>query len=291
MPIDINVILDSRKVDYDYEIKNNRVYIKFKINNGKKLIINYDFNIYDDFKLENSNYPYKEGYLELDLEKNKIDNLEFSLKVNYKYYIKLVYNHQNFNYNKNDLIDKLEFLYKVNNEKEILDIINILKEFNLDDKFLYYEIDKMIMDILTDNPYCDNLLDKMTMYDLLNLITYNIAANKPFSIDQKTLDTLVDEAKLHEYTNENIWRLAMNYDLRGYDYKKIEEYFVESHDVYYLVEYISAVYQANKDYIVDLLIKLNDQKYIDEILNNDFIKRHLEEKYIKRLKDNKKDTQ
>ena len=43
--------------------------------------------------------------------------------------------------------------------------------------------------------------------------------------------------------------------------------------------------------IVDLLIKLNDQKYIDEILNNDFIKRHLEEKYIKRLKDNKKDTQ
>ena len=83
----------------------------------------------------------------------------------------------------------------------------------------------------------------------------------------------------------------MNYDLKGYDYKKIEEYFVESHDVYYLVEYISAVYQANKDYIVDLLIKLNDQKYIDEILNNDFIKRHLEEKYIKRLKDNKKDTQ
>ena len=112
MPIDINVILDSRKVDYDYEIKNNRVYIKFKIINGKKLIINYDFNIYDDFKLENSNYPYKEGYLELDLENNKIDNLEFSLKVNYKYYIKLVYNHQNFNYNKNDLIDKLEFLYK-----------------------------------------------------------------------------------------------------------------------------------------------------------------------------------
>ena len=49
MFIDINIYIDSRKIDYDYMISNNRLYISFKIEgNNKKLTINYDENIYED---------------------------------------------------------------------------------------------------------------------------------------------------------------------------------------------------------------------------------------------------
>lgn len=283
MFIDINIYIDSRKIDYDYMISNNRLYISFKIEgNNKKLTINYDNNIYDDFKFETKEFIEKDGYINIDLEKENINFLEFSLKTNYKYYIKLVYEYVNGKYNKDELIKLLKSLYELNHEDEVLDRIKVLEELKLDDKFLYYEINKLIEDILM-NDYYDKLVSKMNSYDVLNIITYNIATEKPYSIDQEELDELVEVAKSHNYSSENIWRLAMNYDEMGYDYSKIEEYYVNSKDVYYLGEYISGVYQKNMDNIVDLIIKTNDKEYIKNVLDNEFINRDLTLEQKRRL--------
>ena len=285
MFIDIRILIDSRKVDYNYMISNNRLYISFKIeSNHKKLILNYDDNIYDDFKIETGDYSYEPGHLVIDLEKNNINFFEFSLKANYKYYVKLVYEYVNGKYKKEELIKILKSLYDLNKEDEVLDRIKVLEEMNLDDKFLYYEIDKLIEELLM-NEYYDKLTDKMTDYDFLNIITYNISSNRPYSIDQKKLDELIDVAKSHKDTNENIWRLAMNYDRMGYDFSKIEEYFVSIKDIYYLQEYISGVYQKNLDYIVDLLIKQNDKDFIKKVLDNELIIRDLNNEHKNKLND------
>ena len=285
MFIDINVYIDNRKIDYDYIISNNRLYISFKIpNNSKKLIINYDNNIYDDFKFENKEFNEKDGYITIDLVNNPINYLEFSLKVNYKYYVKLVYEYVNGKYNKDELIKILKSLYDINKEDKVLDRIKVLEELKLDDKFLYYEIDKLIEELLM-NEYYDLLTDKMSDYDFLNIITYSITSNKPYSIDQEKLDELVDVAKEHNYSSENIWRLAMNYDEMGYDYKKIEEYFVNSKDIYYLQEYICGVYQKNMDNIIDLLIKLNDKEFTKKVLDNEFIVRDMNDLQKKKLEE------
>ncbi len=285
MFIDIRILIDSRKVDYNYMISNNRLFISFKIeSNHKKLILNYDDNIYDDFKIETGDYSYEPGYLEIDLEKNNINFFEFSIKANYKYYVKLVYEYVNGKYKKEELIKILKSLYDLNKENEVLDRIKVLEEMNLDDKFLYYEIDKLIEELLM-NEYYDKLTDKMTDYDFLNIITYNISSNRPYGIDQKKLDELIDVAKSHKDTNENIWRLAMNYDGMGYDFSKIEEYFVSIKDIYYLQEYISGVYQKNLDYIVDLLIKQNDKDFIKKVLDNELIIRDLNNEHKNKLYD------
>lgn len=286
MPIDIKIFLDNYEVNYEVNIKDQRVYFCFDIPDGyKKLKINYDFNIYEDLIIENHDYSYESGYIEINLEKEKINHLEFSLMINYKYYIKLVYHHVNFKYKKEELINNLEFLYKVNNEDEVLSIIKILKELNIEDKFLYYEIDKMIIDILTDNKYYEELINRMNDYDLLNIITYYLAVPNPYSIDQEKLDELVLEAEKHDYASENIWRLAMNYDRRNYDFNKIEEYFANSKDLYYLYEYLSGVSSSNEDNLVNLIIKTKDKEYIKEIVSDNFMNNILSKKSIEKLKE------
>ena len=77
----------------------------------------------------------------------------------------------------------------------------------------------------------------------------------------------------------------MNYDEMGYDYSKIEEYYVKSKDLYYLQEYVSGVYQKNMDNIVDLLIKTNDKEFINKVLDNQFINRDLNDVQKDRLKE------
>ncbi len=288
MFIGINIYIDSRKVDYDYMISNSRLYISFKINHNKKrLNIHYDDNIYDNFKVETGEYKDKDGYLEIDLAKNNLNFFEFSLKANFKYYVKLVYDQVNHNYSKEELIKRLQSLYDLNKEDEVLDRIKVLKELkdnSLDDKFLYYEIDKLINDILINNPYYERLMSKMDDYDVLNIITSNLSSNKPYSITQEEFDKLVVAAKTHNYALENLWRLAMNYDGLGYDFSKIEEYIVETKDVYYLQEYISAIYQKNMDYLVDLIIKTQDNEYVKKVLDNEFIDRDLSSEQKDKLK-------
>ena len=142
----------------------------------------------------------------------------------------------------------------------------------------------MIIDILTDNPYCDSLVDRMNDYDLLNLITYYISVPKPYNITQEKLDELVEVAKKHPYTDETIWRLAMNYD-GIYNLNKLEEYFVNHKDLYYLREYLYSVDNKDKDHIVNLILKTKDKEFINKIVGDSDIKELLGDKLIKKLEE------
>ena len=123
----------------------------------------------------------------------------------------------------------------------------------------------------------------MNNQDLMLLITYYIFAPMIPMIDQETFNDLVNSAIQYDYPLEKVWRLAMNYDSRGYNYDLIDEFFVNSKDSYYLAEYISGVIQVNKEKIVNMIIQTKDKEFIKALLKDNFIQNHLEEKHINDL--------
>ena len=56
----------------------------------------------DDFKVETGGFKDKDGYLEIDLMNNNLNFFEFSMKANFKYYVKLVYDQVQHNYKKEE---------------------------------------------------------------------------------------------------------------------------------------------------------------------------------------------
>ena len=125
----------------------------------------------------------------------------------------------------------------------------------------------------------------MNNQDLMLLITYYIFAPMIPMIDQETFNDLVNSAIQYDYPLEKVWRLAMNYDSRyyNYNYDLIDEFFVNSKDSYYLAEYISGVIQVNKEKIVNMIIQTKDKEFIKALLKDNFIQNHLEEKHINDL--------
>ncbi len=76
----------------------------------------------------------------------------------------------------------------------------------------------------------------------------------------------------------------MNYDCRGYNYDLLDDFFVNSKDRRYLVEYISGIIQVNKEKIVNMVIQTKDKEFIKEFLEDDLIQLNLEEKHKDALK-------
>ena len=104
----------------------------------------------------------------------------------------------------------------------------------------------------------------MNNQDLMLLITYYIFAPIVPNTDQQTFNDLVNSAIQYDYPLEKVWRLAMNYDSRGYNYDLIDEFFVNSKDSYYLAEYISGVIQVNKGKIVNENIRNTSRSFTNE---------------------------
>ena len=140
-----------------------------------------------------------------------------------------------------------------------------------------------ITNLLLNNEIFITLADQMTNQDLMLLITYYIFAPIVPNTDQQTFNDLVNLAIQYDYPLEKVWRLAMNYDSRGYNYDLIDEFFVNSKDSYYLAEYISGVIQVNKEKIVNMIIQTKDKEFIKSLLKDNFIQNHLEEKHINDL--------
>lgn len=76
----------------------------------------------------------------------------------------------------------------------------------------------------------------------------------------------------------------MNFDCKNYNYDLLDEFFVNSKDSLYLVEYISSIHQVNQEKIVNMVIQTKDKEFIKRLLEDNFIQSHLEEKYKDRLK-------
>ena len=119
-----------------------------------------------------------------------------------------------------------------------------------------------IYDVLVNNSVYIDYCENMTDLELLEFITQYISAPITPNIDQETFDCLVNVA-IKEDKREALWRLAFNYNHKEKNFEKIENYFIEKRDEYYLIELISAVREdLDMDKLVDKVLKTQDKKFI-----------------------------
>ncbi|MGN1352543.1 MAG: hypothetical protein ACI4WF_00575 [Bacilli bacterium] len=290
---DIKVFNDNETFEYNYKMDDGL--LLFSIENGNKkqydnLKIIYDENIYQINLSNNIKYKNLNASEILIFLENDTTDFSFKVNINYKFFVKTVYKFLNKFIDKDTLIKEINIFLKskigqkYNNElaKLLDDIEN--KYIPIEELMLEGndEVNR-ITNLLLNNEIYITLANQMSNQDLMLLITYYIFAPMIPMIDQETFNDLVNSAIQYDYPLEKVWRLAMNYDSRGYNYDLIDEFFVNSKDSYYLAEYISGVIQVNKEKIVNMIIQTKDKEFIKALLKDNFIQNHLEEKHINDL--------
>lgn len=283
---DISLYIDNKKVFFEYEIDKDKIIIKTidELEIEKKLKIFYDENIYE-IKL-NSNTKFSKGkageiFINLDIKK-----LSFSVILKNNFFVKSVYKYINKLINKDILINEIKIFLNSRVGKKYKKDLNILLE-NIENK------DKSLEELIINNKneyerivnltihnktYID-IAKNMSALELMLLITSYIFVPFTPKIDQDCFNDLVNVAKNYDNALENIWRLGMNYDSKGYNFDLLDNFFVDSKNVYYLGEYISSIYQIRQEKIVDAIIKTKDEGFIKQVLENDIIVDILDEEY------------
>lgn len=287
---DLKLIVDDENCKYTYEIKDGEIRCEYHIENRSSTVdLFYDENIYENIKSV-SFQQLSPNKIRFNLDDIENDNLIFNVEINYKYFIKTIYKYLNKLIDKNGLLDELKFFKEIKSGKKyqekLEELIGEIEEDSLDD-LLLSAIDEgeRIENILLNNELYVSLADDMKDLDLMLLITNYIYCNVVPKISQETFNSLVNEAINYADALENVWRLGMNYDERGYDFDLLDKYFVDSRNAWYLSEYISSINQVNQEKIVNLLIETRDKLFIEKLLEDNFFQDHLKEKYKQELKD------
>ena len=288
---DISLYIDNNKVDFEYEINKDKVIIKTidELEIGKKLKIFYDENIYE-IKLNNSTKFSKgkagEIFINLDIKK-----LSFSVILKNNFFVKGVYKYINKLINKDILINEIKIFLNSKVGKKYKKDLNILldnienKDRSLEELIINNENEyERIFDLTIHNKTYIDIAKNMSALELMLLITSYIFVPFTPNIDQDGFNDLVNVAKNYDKSLENIWRLGMNYDRKGYNFDLLDNFFVDSKNVYYLGEYISLIHQINQEKIVNTIVKTKDKGFIKQILENDTIVDNLDEEYKNILK-------
>lgn len=288
---DISLYIDNNKVDFEYEINKDKVIIKTidELEIGKNLKIFYDENIYE-IKLNNSTKFSKgkagEIFINLDIKK-----LSFSVILKNNFFVKSVYKYINKLINKDILINEIKIFLNSKGGKKYKKDLNILlenienKDKSLEELIINNENEyERIFDLTIHNKTYIDIAKNMSALELMLLITSYIFVPFTPNIDQDGFNDLVNVAKNYDNSLENIWRLGMNYDRKGYNFDLLDNFFVDSKNVYYLGEYISLIHQINQEKIVNTIVKTKDKRFIKQILENDTIVDNLDEEYKNILK-------
>ena len=288
---DISLYIDNNKVDFEYEINKDKVIIKTidELEIGKNLKIFYDENIYE-IKLNNSTKFSKgkagEIFINLDIKK-----LSFSVILKNNFFVKSVYKYINKLMNKDILINEIKIFLNSKVGKKYKKDLNILlenienKDKSLEELIINNENEyERIFDLTIHNKTYIDIAKNMSALELMLLITSYIFVPFTPNIDQDGFNDLVNVAKNYDNSLENIWRLGMNYDRKGYNFDLLDNFFVDSKNVYYLGEYISLIHQINQEKIVNIIVKTKDKGFIKQILENDTIVDNLDEEYKNILK-------
>lgn len=283
---DISLYIDNNKVVFEYEIDKDKIIIKTidELEIGKNLKIFYDENIYE-IKL-NNNTKFSKGkageiFINLDIKK-----LSFSVILKNNFFVKSVYKYINELINKDILINEIKiFLNSKVGKKYKKDLNILLENIENNDKSLEELIVnnkneyERIVDLTIHNKTYIDIAKNMSALELMLLITSYIFVPVTPKIDQDGFNDLVNVAKNYDNALENIWRLGMNYDRKGYNFDLLDNFFVDSKNVYYLGEYISSILQINQEKIVNTIVKTKDEGFIKQILENDIIVDNLDEEY------------
>ena len=283
---DISLYIDNNKVDFEYEIDKDKIIIKTidELEIGKNLKIFYDENIYE-IKLNNSTKFSKgkagEIFINLDIKK-----LSFSVILKNNFFVKSVYKYINKLINKDILINEIKTFLNSKVGKKYKKDLNILlenienKDKSLEELIINNENEyERIVDLTIHNKTYIDIAKNMGALELMLLITSYIFVPVTPNIDQDGFNDLVNVAKNYDNALENIWRLGMNYDRKGYNFDLLDNFFVDSKNVYYLGEYISSIHQINQEKIVNTIVKTKDKGFIKQILENDIIVDNLDEEY------------
>ena len=287
---DISLYIDNNKVVFEYEIDKDKIIIKTidELEIGKNLKIFYDENIYE-IKL-NNNTKFSKGkageiFINLDIKK-----LSFSVILKNNFFVKSVYKYINELINKDILINEIKIFLNSKVGKKYKKDLNILlenienKDKSLEELIVNNKNEyERIVDLTIHNKTYIDIAKNMSALELMLLITSYISVPVTPKIDQDGFNDLVNVAKNYDNALENIWRLGMNYDRKGYNFDLLDNFFVDSKNVYYLGEYISSILQINQEKIVNTIIKTKDKKFIKQILENNFIVGNLDEEYKKIL--------
>lgn len=210
----------------------------------------------------------------------KIDKNNFS-EEEIKELDKLILDVQEITNNVDNEIDKIEE-ERINSYDKVLDILDkIINDENNDEetrkslsdnyKKVIYEKNRKrdcgpryerLFDLLRNNTLYKKSYESMNDRELLNVITHYISAPIVPEIDQETFDRLAD-ISIKEDMKETLWRLAFNYNNKNINFSKIEDYFINIRDDYYLIELICAVENdLDMDKLVDKVFETNDKDFI-----------------------------
>lgn len=283
---DIRLYIDNNKVVFEYEIDKDKIIIKTidELEIGKNLKIFYDENIYE-IKL-NNNTKFSKGkageiFINLDIKK-----LSFSVILKNNFFVKSVYKYINELINKDILINEIKIFLNSKVGKKYKKDLNILlenienKDKSLEELIVNNKNEyERIVDLTIHNKTYIDIAKNMSALELMLLITSYISVPVTPKIDQDGFNDLVNVAKNYDNALENIWRLGMNYDRKGYNFDLLDNFFVDSKNVYYLGEYISGILQINQEKIVNTIVKTKDEGFIKQILENDIIVDNLDEEY------------
>lgn len=280
---DLSLSIDKNKINFEYTNEDDKVIIKTtdELKENSILKIFYDENIYEIKLNKGTKFDLgKAGEIYVH-----INNKEFSFSVILKnnYFVKSVYKYINKLITKDILIEEIKlFLSSKAGKRYNKDINDLLLsiENNKDNEY------KRIFNLLTSNKTYLNIVRNMSDLELMLLITSYIYVPNVPKIDQESFNDLINVAKSYDHNLENIWRLGMNYDCKGYDYDLLDEFFVNSKDIWYLGEYINGVHQVNQENIVNKIIKTGDKEYIKQLLEDNSIVDNLDRKYIDILEKN-----
>lgn len=283
---DIRLYIDNNKVVFEYEIDKDKIIIKTidELEIGKNLKIFYDENIYE-IKL-NNNTKFSKGkageiFINLDIKK-----LSFSVILKNNFFVKSVYKYINKLINKDILINEIKIFLNSKVGKKYKKDLNILlenienKDKSLEELIVNNKNEyERIVDLTIHNKTYIDIAENMSALELMLLITSYISVPVTPKIDQDGFNDLVNVAKNYDNALENIWRLGMNYDRKGYNFDLLDNFFVDSKNVYYLGEYIICIQQINQEKIVNTIVKTKDEGFIKQILENDIIVDDLDEEY------------
>lgn len=142
------------------------------------------------------------------------------------------------------------------------------KEITKDGGKLY----KTLFELMTQNELVSKYATSMDDEELLKFITKYIYVPFPPVLEQDEFDDLVNVGIKND-KRESLWRLAFNYNRKHKDFSKIEDYFIEVRDDYYLVELVSAV---KEDLDLPKLVKK-----VKDTNDKDFIRKCI--KYAKKI--------
>lgn len=288
---DIRLYVNDDKINYEYKVDNDRLIINTitKLEKDSILEIFYDENVYEINLNQFINYRLgKNGEIFFHLND---EEYSFSVHLKDNFFVKSVYEFVNNLKDKEDLINNIKLFINSKSDKKNKNELNKLlelienKEKDLEELLLNNDDEyERISNLLLNNSIYLDIVKNMTDLERMLLITAYIFMYKVPEISQDKFEDLVMIAENYDNSLENIWRLGMNYDQRGYNFDLLDKFFVSSKDVWYLEEYISGIIQVDKEKIVDKIIETKDKEFIKNILENNNLIDRLTEEQKQKLK-------